>query len=68
MLSKLVRQPLACAVRQVCAQGSGVRTIATQTKKSEEVFKREDKFGAHNYHPLPVALEKGEGMFMYWCS
>ncbi|VDI66154.1 ornithine aminotransferase, mitochondrial-like isoform X1 [Mytilus galloprovincialis] len=65
MLSKLVRQPLACAVRQVCAQGSGVRTIATQTKKSEEVFKREDKFGAHNYHPLPVALEKGEGCFVW---
>lgn len=28
---------------------------------SDDVFKREDKFGAHNYHPLPVALCKGEG-------
>ena len=28
---------------------------------SEEVYAREDKYGAHNYHPLPVALEKGEG-------
>ena len=25
-------------------------------KKSELVFSREDKYGAHNYHPLPVAL------------
>lgn len=25
----------------------------------------EDKFGAHNYHPLPVVLEKGEGIFMW---
>lgn len=25
----------------------------------------EDKFGAHNYHPLPVVLERGEGVFLY---
>lgn len=29
--------------------------------KSQEVFDREDKFGAHNYGPVPVALAKGEG-------
>jgi ornithine--oxo-acid transaminase len=23
------------------------------------------KYGAHNYHPLPVVLEKGEGVFLY---
>lgn len=28
---------------------------------SEEVYAREDRYGAHNYHPLPVALERGEG-------
>ena len=26
---------------------------------------KEDAFGAHNYHPLPVVLEKGEGCFMF---
>lgn len=26
---------------------------------------REDKYGAHNYHPLPVVLEKGEGVFLW---
>ncbi len=26
---------------------------------------REDKFGAHNYHPLPVVLEKGEGIYVW---
>jgi ornithine--oxo-acid transaminase len=26
---------------------------------------REDKFGAHNYHPLPVVLEHGEGVFVW---
>ena len=30
-------------------------------RRSEEVFKREDKYGAHNYHPLPVALCRGQG-------
>ncbi len=25
----------------------------------------EDNFGAHNYHPIPVVLEKGEGVFVW---
>ena len=32
---------------------------------SQDYIKREDKFGAHNYHPLPVVLEKGEGIFVW---
>lgn len=32
---------------------------------SEEVFAREDKYGAHNYHPLPVALERAEGLYVW---
>lgn len=27
----------------------------------EEIYAREEKYGAHNYHPLPVALERGQG-------
>ena len=34
-------------------------------EKSENVFAREDKYGAHNYHPLPVAIEKAKGVFMW---
>lgn len=26
---------------------------------------REDKYGAHNYHPLPVVLERGEGVHVW---
>lgn len=33
--------------------------------KPEEYINREDKFGAHNYHPLPVVLDKGEGPFVW---
>lgn len=32
---------------------------------SQKVFEREDKYGAHNYHPLPVALCKGKGVFVW---
>jgi ornithine--oxo-acid transaminase len=32
---------------------------------SREAILLEDKFGAHNYHPLPVVLSKGEGVFLW---
>ena len=32
---------------------------------SEEYIALEDKYGAHNYHPLPVVLAKGEGVFVW---
>ncbi|XP_037033558.1 ornithine aminotransferase, mitochondrial isoform X1 [Bradysia coprophila] len=32
---------------------------------SQMIFDREDKYGAHNYHPLPVALCKGKGVFLW---
>jgi len=28
-------------------------------------MKMEDKYGAHNYHPLPVVLSRGEGVFVW---
>ncbi len=37
------------------------------TKKytAAELIGLEEKYGAHNYHPLPVVLEKGEGVFVW---
>jgi ornithine--oxo-acid transaminase len=32
---------------------------------TQDYIKREDKYGAHNYHPLPVVLEKGLGPFVW---
>jgi len=32
---------------------------------TEEFIAREEKFGAHNYHPLPVVLGKGEGVYVW---
>ncbi|MCF8390362.1 MAG: ornithine--oxo-acid transaminase [Bacteroidales bacterium] len=33
--------------------------------KSQDYISREDKYGAHNYHPLPVVLDRGEGVFVW---
>ncbi len=33
--------------------------------KPQEYIEREEKFGAHNYHPLPVVLERGQGPFVW---
>ncbi|MFW5767426.1 MAG: ornithine--oxo-acid transaminase, partial [Bacteroidota bacterium] len=33
--------------------------------KTQDYIAREEKYGAHNYHPLPVVLEKGEGPFVW---
>jgi ornithine--oxo-acid transaminase len=32
---------------------------------SQELMALEDRYGAHNYHPLPVVLSKGEGVFVW---
>lgn len=32
---------------------------------SQEAIEREEKFGAHNYHPIPVVIERGEGVFVW---
>jgi ornithine--oxo-acid transaminase len=33
--------------------------------KSQEYIKLEDLYGAHNYHPLDVVIERGEGVWVY---
>jgi ornithine--oxo-acid transaminase len=39
-------------------------TVET-AKNSQYFIDLEDKHGAHNYHPLPVVLDKGEGVFVW---
>ena len=38
-----------------------MQTVVNNTK-SQELIDLEHKYGAHNYHPLPVVLAKGEGV------
>ncbi|SFC25174.1 ornithine--oxo-acid transaminase [Flexibacter flexilis DSM 6793] len=35
------------------------------TLSSAQAIELEDRYGAHNYHPLPVVLSKGEGVHLY---
>jgi ornithine--oxo-acid transaminase len=39
--------------------------FAAMIKSQNYYIELEDKYGAHNYHPLPVVLEKGEGIYMW---
>jgi ornithine--oxo-acid transaminase len=39
-------------------------TVETE-KNSQYFIDLEDKHGAHNYHPLPVVLDRGEGVFVW---
>ena len=38
--------------------------VLEQTE-SQKAIALENKYGAHNYHPLPVVLERGEGVFVW---
>ncbi len=37
----------------------------SNTLSSQELIALEDRYGAHNYHPLPVVLSRGEGVYLW---
>lgn len=38
---------------------------AARRLSSEELIALEQQYGAHNYHPLPVVLERGDGVYVW---
>lgn len=40
-------------------------THSTVSSNAAKFLALEEQYGAHNYHPLPVVLEKGEGVYLY---
>lgn len=42
-----------------------MKHVLTERGLSESYMEREDRFGAHNYHPLPVVLDRGEGVYVW---
>jgi ornithine--oxo-acid transaminase len=40
-------------------------THLTISSHAAKYLALEEKYGAHNYHPLPVVLERGEGVYLY---
>lgn len=51
------------ALNSIIINHLNTRAMAKMTTK--DYIKREEQFGAHNYHPLPVVLDKGEGVFVW---
>jgi ornithine--oxo-acid transaminase len=39
--------------------------MVSEKISSQQAINLEDKYGAHNYHPLPVVLKKGEGVYVW---
>lgn len=39
--------------------------MSTKKLTAPQLMELENKYGAHNYHPLPVVLEKGEGVYVW---
>jgi len=39
--------------------------MVEKVTSSQQAMDMEDKYGAHNYHPLPVVLSKGKGAFLW---
>ena len=40
-------------------------SIITEISKTQHFLEQEELYGAHNYHPLPVVLTKGKGVFVW---
>ena len=42
-----------------------MQSITTLSANTQHYIDIEEKYGAHNYHPLPVVLDRGEGVFVW---
>jgi ornithine--oxo-acid transaminase len=42
-----------------------MQSTITLSQNTQQYIHTEEKYGAHNYHPLPVVLDRGEGVFVW---
>ena len=56
-------RPLSQAAQRL--QQAAVAEEPPVSAGSAAIFAREEKYGAHNYHPLPVALCRGKDVFVW---
>jgi ornithine--oxo-acid transaminase len=40
-------------------------TLMKETQAADYYIQLEEKYGAHNYHPIPVVLDRGEGIYLW---
>ncbi|XP_062858809.1 ornithine aminotransferase, mitochondrial [Trichomycterus rosablanca] len=71
MLTHLGRWATPTLSRALHSGARSSSSVASRAKRderqltSEQIYSREEQHGAHNYHPLPVALQKGEGIYVW---
>ncbi|MCY7350363.1 MAG: ornithine--oxo-acid transaminase [Cytophagaceae bacterium] len=42
-----------------------METLTNSLSTAQQIMDLEDQYGAHNYHPLPVVLNRGEGVYVW---
>lgn len=42
-----------------------MQALSNVTSRTQYYLEKEEQYGAHNYHPLPVVLKKGRGVFVW---
>lgn len=65
-----LRSILAFLKKQACVSSYMFHSSAINGRPlyhlpSEKIFEREEKYGAHNYHPIPVAIHKAKGIYVW---
>ena len=63
MLSRYAKNIFKVPAFSRCLRSTAATRAASA--KSKAVFDLEDKYGAHNYGPIPVALSEGNGVFVW---
>jgi ornithine--oxo-acid transaminase len=61
----IIKKVLISIVAQFCIIINQLNIRAMAQMTTQDYMKREEQFGAHNYHPLPVVLDKGEGVHVW---
>jgi ornithine--oxo-acid transaminase len=41
-----------------------MQSLLQLSEQSQYYLELEEKYGSHNYHPIPVVLSKGQGVFL----
>eukprot|EP00922_Rhytidocystis_sp_ex-Travisia-forbesii_P027127 GHVS01039804.1.p1 GENE.GHVS01039804.1~~GHVS01039804.1.p1 ORF type:complete len:513 (+),score=106.35 GHVS01039804.1:85-1623(+) len=63
--AKQQQQPPATTTTMTCPRAPSDFCWSPLRSAASEYIRVEDKHGAHNYHCIPVVLEKGEGVFLW---
>ena len=64
MATKTTKTAAKQPAKKACARKCAPKAKSVNTE-SQKLMDLEEKYGAHNYHPLPVVLHKGKGIYVW---